>query len=60
MYMSLRKKILLKRNMYRNYIARACLNRLTKLIGCDMEINCSSFFLMPATLQMLKKRLLNK
>ena len=34
-----------------------CLNKLTKLIRSEMEKN---IFLMPPTLQVLKKRLLNK
>ena len=54
------KKILFKRNMYRKDIERTCLNKLTKLKCSDMEKDYSNFFLMTATLQILKKRLLNK
>ena len=46
--------------MYRKDIERTCLNKLTKLKCSDMEKDYSNFFLMTATLQILKKRLLNK
>ena len=55
----MQKKILFKRNMHRKDIERTCLNKLTKLIWSDMEKISQNFFLMPATLQILKKRLLN-
>ena len=35
-------------------------NKLTKLISSDMEKIAQNLFLMPATLQILKKTLLNK
>ena len=54
------KKILFKRNTYRKDIERTCLNKLTKLKCSDMEKDYSNFFLMTATLQILKKRLLNE
>ena len=39
-----RKKILIKRNMYRKDIERTCVNKLTKLISSVKEKNCSKFF----------------
>ena len=40
----LQKEILFTRNMHRKDIERTCLDKLTKLISSDTEINCSKSF----------------
>ena len=65
---NLEKEILFKRNMYRKNIKGTCLisclsslqkNKLAKLISSDMKKSAKNLFLMPATIQISKKKLIH-
>ena len=49
-----------KRIIYRKDIERTCLNKLTNVISSAMEKVAQNLFLMPAILEISKKRLINK
>ena len=65
---NLEKETLFKRNMYRKNIKRTCLisclsslqkSKLAKLKSSDMKKSAENLFLMPATIQISKKKLIH-
>ena len=65
---NLEKEILFKKNMYGKNIKRTCLigclsslqkSKLAKLISSDMKKSIKNLFLIPATIQISKKKLIH-